>query len=339
MIQGAVVMTDSTLFQANAFLDSMVPRDKKIEIKLEKNKVVPGISPPKGRKITNENYISKTDPDASLAFKKGAAKTLKYKNHLTIDSNSRIILDTKVTTGSTHESQVYLNQIDTIEKEISIKIKVTIADRAYASGNIIQKLLDQNIKPNIPLFSNSSGKRDLEKEGFFYNKESNHYTCSQGAILTPYPSIRYGIIKTFHTEEGVCNNCRIERICTAARFKYTKVRRIPHNIHKELFQMVKKEMLNHEFRKNLSDRLWKLEGLMSELKLRHNMNRAKYRGINKVQIQDYMAAYVINIKRIIAYIFISIFIANLFRSYLKWNTKKCTLVGFSTGRTVCWKIL
>lgn len=161
-------MTDGTFFQANASLDSMIPRYKKVKHNLKTNKIVPGIKPPKARKITNKTYISNTDPDASLAFKHGIVKSLKYKNHLTIDADSRVILDTTIITGSTHESQVYLDRVDAIEKEISIKIQTAIADRAYGSGNIIQKLLDQNIKPNISLFSGNSGKRELVQEGFFY---------------------------------------------------------------------------------------------------------------------------------------------------------------------------
>ena len=80
--------------------------------------------------------------------------------------------------------------------------------------------------------------------------------------------------------------------------------------------------------------MWKLEGLMSEIKLRHNMSRAKYRGINKIQIQSYMAAYVINVKRIIAYIFIFIFMIMLLYLYLRWCAKYVKIMGFSTGPTV-----
>ncbi|MBX3709918.1 MAG: hypothetical protein KIT56_09715 [Gammaproteobacteria bacterium] len=60
----------------------------------------------------------KTNPDASLAFKSGTPRTLKYKAHITIDADSRVVLDAKITTGATHESQVYLQQIETVEKNL-----------------------------------------------------------------------------------------------------------------------------------------------------------------------------------------------------------------------------
>lgn len=320
LIKGICVMTDGTLFQANASLDSMVSNNKKVEQDLETNKLIPGVQVPKIKEFNNKTHISSTDPDASLAFKKGTVRSLKYKNHLTIDADTRVILDTTITTGSTHESQVYLDQINAVEKNTAIKIQIAIADRAYGSGDIIQKLLDQNIKPNIPLFSGRSGKRDLEQEGFIYNKEQNFYICSQGKILLPYPGVVSNVI-TFHTVGDVCGSCTVKNSCTAKKYKNSNIRSVPHHVHKELFALVKQEMAKPDFRKSLSERMWKLEGLMSEIKLRHNMYRAKYRGINKVQIQAYMAAYVINVKRIVAYIFIFIFTTTLWYVYRRWYTK------------------
>ena len=148
-----------------------------------------------------------------------------------------------------------------MSKDISINIKTVIADSGYVSGDIIQELLDRNIKLNIPLFSGISGKRDLEQEGFFYDKRYNYYTCRNGEILTPYPSATNGIF-TFHTQLGCCNSCLMQNSCTVKKHNNTSVRSIVHHKHKELFDAVKTEMLNTEFRKNLCERMWKLEELM-----------------------------------------------------------------------------
>ena len=96
--------------------------------------------------------------------------------------------------------------------------------------------------------------------------------------------------------------------CTARKKGNTNIRLIDRPFYQELFDKMKEKMATNSFRKNLSERMWKLEGLMSEIKLRHNMYRAKYRGIDKVQIQAYMAAYVINLKRLIVHIFLLYFI-------------------------------
>ena len=53
--------------------------------------------------------------------------------------------------------------------------------------------------------------------------------------------------------------------------------------------------------------MWKMEGLISEAKNQHCLSRAKYRGLMKTQIQTYMAASVLNMKRLVAF-FIFVFI-------------------------------
>jgi hypothetical protein len=138
------------------------------------------------RKISNQTHISKTDPDATLALKKGTSRHLKYKAHLTIDAESRVIIDTKITTGACHDSQVYLNQLQSMAEHHSITIKEAIADRAYGSGQILQSLIDKNIQPTIPLFSSRSGGFILgEKDGFIYDEENDRYQCVAGKWLVP----------------------------------------------------------------------------------------------------------------------------------------------------------
>ena len=54
-----------------------------------------------------------------------------------------------------------------------------------------------------------------------------------------------------------------------------------------------------EFRKRISERMWKIEGLFAEAKQNHCLARAKYRGRPKVQIQAYLIAIVQSLKRLL----------------------------------------
>ena len=47
-------------------------------------------------------------------------------------------------------------------------------------------------------------------------------------------------------------------------------------------------MEKKSFQENLVERMWKMEGIISEAKQRHCLSRAKYRGLIKTQIQAYM---------------------------------------------------
>lgn len=92
-------MTDSTLIQANASLNSMTPINKEIPKNIRPSKE--GISEIKW-KISNKTHRSIIDPDASLAFKSGTLRSLKYKAHVCCNSKSAI----KITTGAVHDSLI-----------------------------------------------------------------------------------------------------------------------------------------------------------------------------------------------------------------------------------------
>lgn len=305
LVKGERILTDGTLFQANASLDSLIPRNKD-EIQCEHKQLTkPGIQAPLSRGLSNKTHMSKTDPDASLAFKNGTPRTLKYKAHMTIDADSRVVLDAKVTTGSTHESQVYLQQIETIKEDLGLNIREATADRAYGSGDIIQSLIDKQVNPNIPLFSTRSGSC-IEPEGFIYDRENNHYECPAGNYLSACPTINNRTI-IYHSKSADCAPCQLKASCKAKSKRSNKIRIITRNIHKELFNQIKQSMETESFQIKMVERMWKMEGIISEAKQRHCLSRAKYRGLIKTQIQAYMIASVLNIKRLVAS-FISLFL-------------------------------
>ena len=79
------------------------------------------------RKIT-KTHISKSDPDSSLAKKEGTARALRYKVHSAIDADSRVILDSKITIGATHDTKVYLERIKYIKTEVTPKNQTNIRE-------------------------------------------------------------------------------------------------------------------------------------------------------------------------------------------------------------------
>ena len=145
------VMTDATLIAADAALDSLVHNDP--EQAQREDEACDGrnslIDPPPPRKVSNQTHRSRTDPDATLAQKKGTPRQLKYKVHQTIDADSRVILDTQVTTGARHDNQPYLQQLKRIEERCRLTIGEAIADRGYGSAAIIRTLRSKANRPSF----------------------------------------------------------------------------------------------------------------------------------------------------------------------------------------------
>ncbi|WP_207386058.1 transposase, partial [Legionella gresilensis] len=223
------VMTDSTLFQANASLNSLMPKSGSEDA----NQGERGVKLTK-RTVSNKTHQSKTDPDASLAFKKGAPCTLKYKAHVCTTSQSRVILDIKITTGAVHDSQPYLEQLNAIKLGLSHNIKEVIADRAYGSGHIISTLKSVGITTYIPLLSTRSGTSQRTiTPGFYYDSEKDNYRCPANHELKPGKLLKNDYT-LYHFRAAYCQNCALN--CQAPKKKNRAIRVIARHTHFDLFQ-------------------------------------------------------------------------------------------------------
>ena len=295
------VMTDATLIAADASLNSLIHNDseeaKKEAVTQQRN---PGLrDSSSARRVTNQTHTSRTDPDATLAQKAGTPRQLKYKVHQSIDANSRVILDTEVTTGARHDNQPYLGQLQRIRDRYQIAIREATADRGYGSAAIIRTLQGQGITTYIPLWSGRVGNSKYLKGELLYEQEQDRFRCPQGKHLTPNPAL-CGNQKRYVSSSVDCQPCPRRSTCpTEARKKLPYKRYVRRSLDQDLFEEVQAKMEEPEFRKRLSERMWKVEGLFAEAKQHHGLARARYRGRSKVQIQAYLSAMAQNLKRLV----------------------------------------
>jgi transposase len=297
LVKGQRIITDSTLIEADASLDSMVARDTSQEIEvIEPRQDMTAPFP--SRKLTNKTHVSTTDPESTLAKKEGAPKKLKYKVHTSIDADSRIILDNKVTTGACHETQIYLDRLEYIRAKYNLSIQEVIADRGYGAAENIQALNNKNITTFIPLFSSRSGQVSKVKEyGFIYSEEYNNYQCPAGKHLEICASDNNSTM--YRSKSDECKNCYLSLTCILKKRKNTHSRYIYRSVDQAFFEEQLKRMQGPTFQASLRERMWKIEGINAEAKNLHGLKRAKYRGLSKVQIQAYMTGAVQNLKRLI----------------------------------------
>ena len=299
------VMTDATLIAADASLNSLVHNDpgeaqKEAEAQRQPRGMIDGEAQ---RKLSNETHRSRTDPDATLAQKRGTPRQLKYKVHQTIDADSRVILDTEVTTGARHDNQPYLDQLQRIRDRYKITIREAIADRGYGSAAIIRTLQAQGVETYLPLWSGRVGNSKYLKSGLTYEKEQDRFRCPQGKYLTPTPAI-YDNHKRYASSPEDCRTCPQASTCPARSKPPSHQRFLLRSLDQDLFEQVQSKMEEPQFGTKLAERMWKIEGLFAEAKQNHCLARAKYRGRSKVQIQAYFSAMVQNLKRLLCAIYL-----------------------------------
>jgi transposase len=210
------VMTDATLIAADASLDSLIHHDpEQARIEAESQRRRPGmLDPSANRRVSNRTHRSCTDPEATLAQKRGTALQLKYKVHQTIGADSRIILDTEVTTGGRHDNQPYLKQLRRVEDRCHCTIHEATADRGYGSAEILKALKAKGAKTYIPLWHGRSGRNSGAAVGMNYKPEQDRIRCPAGKYL--YPSrANYENRRRFVSPPVGCRSCALASLCPA----------------------------------------------------------------------------------------------------------------------------
>jgi transposase len=294
------VMTDATLIAADASLNSLVHKDPEIakqeaEAQHERRGTIDGRAQ---RTLSNQTHRSRTDPDATLAQKQGTPRQLKYKVHQTIDADSRVILDTAVTTGARHDNQPYLEQLERVENQYNIKIREAVADRGYGSAEIIRTLKEKEIQTYIPLWHRRSGRNSGTAVGLVYDHEHDRIRCPAGKYLLPNPGDYWR--RKRYSLSGECDQCPLASTCpTKVRPNAPHTRFVLRPVDQDIFDEVQAQMNELKFSDNASQRMWKCEGIFAEAKQYHGLSRAKYRSRPKVQIQAYLSAIVQNLKRLL----------------------------------------
>ena len=286
-------MTDATLIAADAALDSLIrndPQQARQEAEALEGRTR-AIEAPATRRISNQTHTSRSDPNATLAQKRGSPRQLKYKVHQSIDAGSRVILDTHVTTVARHNNQPYLQQLKRIEERYSLTIHEAIADRGYGSAAIIRELTEQGKRTFIPLWSGRVGNSKYLNSGLVYEKEQDRFRCPGGMYLNPNPA-HYENHKRYVSSSTDCKVCPQSSTCLARTRGSSPQRFVLRSLDHDLFEEVQTRMRDPVFRQKLSERMWTIEGLFAEVKQNHGLSRARYRGRAKVQIQAYMSATV-----------------------------------------------
>ncbi|AMV35323.1 Transposase DDE domain protein [Pirellula sp. SH-Sr6A] len=174
LLGGKTVAVDSTTLEADAAMKSIVrrdtgedwrsyviglmraeglvkeneePSDEEIR-RFDKNR--------KGKKVSNEDWVSSTDPSAKIARMKDGTTHLAYKAEHVVDMKSGMILGAEVTSAdnpdsqsledSLHKAQIHLNEAGS-----DTEIQEVAADKGYHSTETLSELAEHtNYRTYIP---------------------------------------------------------------------------------------------------------------------------------------------------------------------------------------------
>ena len=63
-----------------------------------------------------------SNPDSTLPRKRGNPRSLKYKMHITVNADSRVVLSSSITTEVTHDTKIFIERIKSIKSDYNLNM-------------------------------------------------------------------------------------------------------------------------------------------------------------------------------------------------------------------------
>ena len=166
LLNGKTVGVDSTTLEANAAMKSIVRRDTGEDwqeyvtgLMREAQAIGPDQTPTveemkrfdksrKGKKVSNDDWESPSDPDSRIAKMKDGTTHLAYKAEHAVDLESELILSAEIyyadeADSHTLEDTVQLAQVNLQESGSDVRIKDAVADKGYHSAKTLATFAEE----------------------------------------------------------------------------------------------------------------------------------------------------------------------------------------------------
>ena len=207
LLKGKTMGVDATDLEANASMKSIVRRDSGDDWREYVRKLYEaetGVSDPddeelrrfdkgrKDKKVSNENWVSKTDPDARVGKMKDGRTHLKYKAENAVDLETEIIVAAEVYRGDcadtlTIEDTVVAAQTHLNEAETDCEIEEVVADKGYHSEDSLDRLQNESHRrtyiPEPKRKTNSTWKNKPPRREAAYRRNRRNTTGVRGRRL------------------------------------------------------------------------------------------------------------------------------------------------------------
>jgi len=251
----------------------------------------PRTRPPKVKKR------SRTDPDCTLTTSSREVKMQpSYKQHTAVDDGAGVIVDVAVTTGEASEGRELLEQIGRVEEATGESVKRVTADAAYAHSENYRRLEERGTEAVIPP-QRESGARCMPLRRFKYDGRNQVLKCPRGRRLKRTRHDGGGWL--YRTRMKDCRSCPLRRRCHGAG-RNGRTLKILDGYEALLRARRKRRRWGDVERSAYNRHRWKVEGVHGEEKELHGLRRAVRRRLWNVAIQAYLAAAVVNLKRLAA---------------------------------------
>lgn len=247
---------------------------------------------------TQENFTLSKDTDAKTGHKSADSSFFGYKTHLAM-TEERIITAAVVTSGEKGDGPE-LPKLIKMSQENGIDVDTIIGDGAYTGTENLKRASELEIKMVAKLNSTIAQGARKDEDKFDYNKDADRFICPAGHMAIRKSkqgrkNVGKNQTQTYYFDIEKCKSCPLKEGCYKEGSK-TKTYSV--SIKSELHQD-QIAFQETDYYKEKAKHRYKIEAKNSELKNVHGYDRALTHGITNMQMQEAMAIFTVNLKRIL----------------------------------------
>jgi len=305
LVDGSKLFMDSSMVQADASNNSVVNKEslkrylnkgyQVLEARLEEEQRFSDSDDEPKSGSANRKYISTTDPDASVTRRGKGKSKLQYQIHRGVDEKCEVITATEVTPGEVHEAHRLESLIDSHQNNTGRKVETAVADSKY--GIIENYLSCQDLGINAHINSleqtqkgSGTKKGIFPKEAFLYDADNDVFICPDGQTLKRRKYFKKRKHYEYIASASTCNNCQLKEKCTKAKSGRT----IKRHVRQDDLDFMLNQANSREAKRDIRTRQHLMERSFAR-GTRYGYQRARWRRLWRVQIQEYLTATIQNI--------------------------------------------
>jgi transposase len=307
LADGSKIFVDSSLVDADASNNSVIDTQslkihlrenyKKLEARLEA--VEGGMDSFRRYVKKNSRYMSTTDPDAAIV-NRGKPK-LSYQVHRVVDGRSEVITATETTAGDVNEAHEMVLLIESHHANTGIMAGTVVGDSKYGTIDNFLACHDLGVQAHIPDLGEFSVKRKerlkiFSEERFEYDPQSDTYRCPAGNFLKPKSLHLNRESRDYGAPKKICAACDLREQCT----KNKSGRTIKRHLRQEDLDRMREASRSAKAKRDIKMRQHLMERSYAR-GTRYGFDRARWRGLWRVQIQEYLISAVQNIEVLLRY--------------------------------------
>jgi hypothetical protein len=255
----------------------------------------PPPSEPTSKQPPNKEYQSTTDPEATLVNRPEFGRHLAYKAHVAVGGwRGQVITAAVATTGATADEHLLTEVLWQHRRLSRLGIPAVVADAKYGTGPNYLYLDKSGIPAFIPTTRFGNQHTGIwGREHFTWLAEEDSFLCAAGQKLRRYANLVRTKRVQYRPPKGACLSCAFRSQCAPSGVE----RALHRSWALDLVEAAQDRLAGAKGRRRMAERKTRIEGIFGLAKELHGLRRTRFKGRQRVQIQLWLTAAAMNIKR------------------------------------------